>query len=122
MSERRAIVAEDSLLILVALEILLEQQGVRLVGQASTLAETLALADIGNFDIAILDIKLHDKMVFPAADRLRERGIPFIFTTGYSLAEIRSARFADVPIIQKPYDADALMALVDQACNGAGPK
>lgn len=122
MSERRAIVGEDSLLILVALEILLEQQGVRLVGQASTLAEALALADIGNFDIAILDIKLHDKMVFPAADRLRERGIPFIFTTGYSLAEIRPARFADVPIVQKPYDADALMALVDQACKGAGPK
>ena len=35
MFERRAMVAEDSLLILVALEILLEQHGIAISGQAS---------------------------------------------------------------------------------------
>ena len=115
MAERRVMVAEDSLLILVALEILLEQHGMRIAGQASTLAEALALAKTGNVDIAILDIRLHDEMVFPVADLLRQRGIPTIFTTGYALSDIRPARFADVPIIQKPYDGDALMLLVEQA-------
>lgn len=115
MSERRAMVAEDSLLILVALEMLLEQHAICIAGQASTVAEARALAAAGNFDIAILDINLHDEMVFPVADLLCQRGIPIIFTTGYAPSEMRPARFADVPIIQKPYDADALMVLVEQA-------
>ena len=108
-------VAEDSLLILVALEILLEQHGIAIAGQASTVAEAQALVDIGNFDIAILDINLHGEMVFPVADLLLPRGIPIIFTTGYAPNEMVPARLADVPMIQKPYDADALMDLVEQA-------
>ena len=115
MHERRAMVAEDSLLILVALEILLEQHGIAIAGQASTVAEAQALVDIGNFDIAILDINLHGEMVFPVADLLLPRGIPIIFTTGYAPNAMVPARLADVPIIQKPYDADALMHLVEQA-------
>ena len=115
MPERRAMIAEDSLLILVALEMLLEQHAIRIAGQASTIAEARALVDIGNFDIATLDINLHDEMVFPAADLLCQRGIPVIFTTGYAPGEMRPARFAHVPIIQKPYDAEALMVLVEQA-------
>ena len=108
-------VAEDSLLILVALELLLEQHGIRIAGPVSTLAEAQALAETGSFDIAILDIRLHDERVFPVADLLRQRGIPTIFTTGYALSDIRPSRFADIPIIQKPYDGDALMVLVEQA-------
>lgn len=115
MFERRAMVAEDSLLILVALEILLEQHGIGITGQASTIAEAQALVKIGNFDIAILDINLHDEMVFPVADLLHQRGIPIIFTTGYAPNEMLPARFAQVPIIQKPYDTDALMGLIEQA-------
>lgn len=115
MPERRAMIAEDSLLILVALEMLLEQHAIRIAGQASTVAEARALIDTGNFDIAILDINLHDEMVFPMADLLCQRGIPVIFTTGYAPSEMRPARFAHVPIIQKPYDAEALMVLVEQA-------
>ena len=32
---------------------------------------------------AILDINLGGEMVFPLADLLRERHIPFVFATGY---------------------------------------
>jgi len=120
MSERRVIVAEDSLLILVALEMLLEQHAVRITGQASTVAEARALVDAGNFDVAILDINLHDDMVFPVADLLCQRGIPVIFTTGYAPGDMRPARFAAVPIIRKPYDGAALMLLVEQAFARAG--
>ena len=115
MSERRALVAEDSLLILLALEMLLEMHQVAIVGPASTVEEARALAQTGGFDIAILDINLHDEMVFPVADLLRQRGVPLIFTTGYAPGEMLPPRFAGTPCIQKPYDADDLMALVEQA-------
>ena len=115
MHERRAMVAEDSLLILVALEILLEQHGIAIAGQASTVTEAQALVDIGNFDIAILDINLHGEMVFPVADLLLQRGVPIIFTTGYAPDETLPPRFTGSPCVQKPYDPDALMVLVEQA-------
>ncbi|MFZ4539054.1 response regulator [Propionivibrio sp.] len=115
MSERRALVVEDSLLILVALEMILEMHGVEIVGTASTVAEALALAETGAADIAILDINLHNQMVYPVADLLIERGVPIVFTTGYAPEEILPARYADIPAIRKPYDHDALMTLVEQA-------
>ena len=120
MTKRRALVAEDSLLILLALEMLLELHRVTIVGPASTVEEALALAQAGGFDIAILDINLHDTMVFPVADLLRQRGVPFIFTSGYAPDEMLPPRFADTPCIRKPYDPDALMALVEQAFTSTG--
>lgn len=114
MPERRVLVAEDSLLILMGLEMLLEDDGIAIVGPASTVAQAVALVEHGGFDIAILDINLHNELSYPVADLLAGRGIPYIFTTGY-MAEALPPRFGDAPCIQKPYQSDALMALVAQA-------
>lgn len=115
MSERRALVAEDSLLILMSLEALLELHNVKIVGPASTLAEALDLARSAAFDIAILDCNLNNELVFPVADVLRARGVPFIFTTGYAPDGVIPPRFADIPMVQKPYPLDALMKQVEEA-------
>ena len=115
MAERRVLVVEDSFLILVALEMLLEQHGIDIVGPASTVAEALALAETGAADIALLDVNLHGDMVFPVADRLIQHGIPIIFTTGYTAKEVLPPRYAGIPTIQKPYEGAALMALVEEA-------
>jgi len=114
-TERRALVAEDSLLILIALEMLLDLNNVQIVGPASTVAQTLALVETGGFEIAILDVNLHDEMIFPVAELLEKRGIPFVFTTGYAPDLVIPPRFKSTPSIQKPYQAVALMALVEQA-------
>ena len=115
MAERRVLVVEDSFLILAALEMLLEQHGIDIVGPASTVAEALVLAETAAADIALLDVNLHGDMVFPVADLLIQRGIPIIFTTGYTAKEVLPPRFADIPTIQKPYEGTTLMALVEQA-------
>jgi len=115
MSTRRALVAEDSLMILLGLEMLLEQHGVTIVGPASTVAEALAQARTGAPDIAILDVNLHDEMIYPVADYLIAQGIPVIFSTGYAPEEILPPRFRGVPTLQKPYESDALMVLVEAA-------
>ncbi len=115
MSERRALVAEDSFLILFGLEMLLAQHGIDIVGPASTMKEALALAETGAATIAILDVNLHGEMVYPVADRLIERGVPVIFTTGYAAEGTLPPRFAGVPTIQKPYESGVLMDLVEAA-------
>lgn len=113
-AERRAMVAEDSVLVLLSLEFELRQQGFEIVGTASTVAQALALATTALFDIAILDINLHGEMVFPVADLLRQRDIPVIFTTGYDPKQMLPPRYSDMACLQKPYDPRALMRLVTQ--------
>ena len=53
---------------------------------------------------AVLDINLDGIMVFPIADALRARGIPFVFTTGYDERAIPAA-YCDVPRCEKPINA-----------------
>jgi CheY-like chemotaxis protein len=83
------------------------------VGPASTLDEALALAEAEDFDLAILDVNLHNQLSYPVADRLQQRGIPFIFATAY-VHDTLPARFMNAPFIQKPYESEALMKLVEQ--------
>jgi hypothetical protein len=49
------------------------------------------LAALPILDGTILDLNLHDEKSFPAADALRVRGIPFMFTTGYAASMILQA-------------------------------
>ncbi|MEI6559508.1 MAG: response regulator [Rhodospirillaceae bacterium] len=119
MFKRHVLVAEDSFLIAASLESLLTQRGIGVVGPASTLNEAMALADAGGFDAAILDVNLHDEMVFPVADLLIARGIPFVFATAYAPSEILPPRFASQPTLQKPYAIPKLIALLERAFESA---
>lgn len=62
---------------------------------------------IARIDAAILDINLAGTSVFPAADALRERGIPFMFVSGYG-AEGLPAEYRQRPVLQKPYGIEQL--------------
>jgi CheY-like chemotaxis protein len=58
-------------------------------------------------DGAVLDVNLGGEKVFPVADILAGRNIPFCFVTGYGVAGLRpddSAR----PILQKPVDPERI--------------
>ncbi|MFW6027592.1 MAG: response regulator, partial [bacterium] len=55
-------------------------------------------------DAAVLDVNLNGKRSDPVAEVLKERGIPFIFATGYGNAE----RGAGVPVLDKPYTEEKL--------------
>lgn len=115
MSRKRALIAEDSLLIMVALETMLEDAGIEIAGAAGNLSEALTLAPACDADVAILDINLGDAMIFPAADILAARGIPIVFTTGYAPERTLLTRYPQARMIQKPYEAAALLKLVAQS-------
>jgi len=109
------LVAEDSLLVLIALEMLLIQHGIDIIGPASTVDEAMALAETSMPEIAILDVNLHGEMIFPVADFLIRRGVSVILTTGYSARDILPQRLLDLPSIRKPYEPAELMELVERA-------
>ena len=73
-----------------------------MLGPAGTLEEALDLIrSERKIDGAILDVYLHGAIVFPVADMLLLRDVPFVFTTGYEGSAIPS-RYANVIRCEKP--------------------
>ena len=83
----------------------LEGLGAEIVGPAGSVAEALELVatDGGDLDGAVLDVNLRDERVYPVADALAERGVRFVFASGYD-AELMPPAYAAVPRCGKPID------------------
>ncbi len=109
---KRILVVEDAWAVAMHLKSLLEQRNHSVVGPVGRLKEGLALVSSQEVDAAILDVRLHDELVFPLASELKKRAIPFGFATGYDDAGILPEEFADRPVMAKPYGEEALDRLV----------
>jgi PAS domain S-box-containing protein len=104
---RRVMVVEDEALVALVLADQLAELGLSVVGPCSSVAEATAVADGGDFEAAILDVNLGGELVYPVADLLSSRGIPFVFVTGYGRESI-DRRFADTPVLEKPVERELL--------------
>jgi two-component sensor histidine kinase/DNA-binding response OmpR family regulator len=102
---QRVMIVEDEALIAMVLVENLQEMGLSAVGPFSRVADALKVDE--EIDAAILDVNLGGESVYPVAEMLSARGIPFVFMTGYGSASIDS-RFANVPVLQKPIEAKAL--------------
>jgi CheY-like chemotaxis protein len=104
MAERRLriLIVEDEMLVAMNIEDMLLDLGHEVAGIASRLEPALALAREGEFDLAMLDVNLAGEPSFPVADILVDRGIPFLFATGYGAKGIPDAYSAH-PVLQKPF-------------------
>jgi PAS domain S-box-containing protein len=106
----RVLIVEDAALLAMELETGLSEAGAVVVGPAYELEEALALLD-QPLDAAVLDANLNGLSVGPVADILAERGVPFVFATGYGDAGGAPSGF-DAPVIRKPYDVTQVTAAV----------
>ena len=104
----RVLIAEDEFLVGVQLEEDLRSAGCSIVGPFSTLEAATRASRRERFDLAILDINLNGDKVYPLADELSSRGVPFIFLSGYVSAALPE-RFRESPQIAKPHDPAALI-------------
>lgn len=110
------LMVEDEMYVAMMLEVILESAGYRVL-KAARLPNALEIvAQSGldaamRIDAAILDVNLAGVEVFPLADVLRARGIPFVFTSGYGRDGI-PADYRDCAVLQKPYDAEAIVSMV----------
>lgn len=110
LSGWQILVVEDEYLLADDLQGSLSQAGAKVVGPAPGVEEaTMLMGATAHIDAAILDINLKGEMVFPVADLLRERGVPFVFATGYDAWAV-PARFAEVPRVEKPLKGRNIVA------------
>ena len=109
LSGRRVLVVEDEYFIADDIARALGRLGAEVVGPVPDRDEALALLSSGErIDLAVLDINLHGETVHPVADALQDRGVPFVFATGYDQSVVPD-RHQDAPRWEKPFDPTVLV-------------
>ena len=113
----KVLVVEDESMVALHLENMLEEMGCRVVASVPRLVKALRVAGSMDFDLAVLDINLAGEVVYPLAMRLAHRGVPFLFSTGYSTASL-PPELSDRPVLRKPFTLASLKKAVALARTG----
>lgn len=104
---RRVLVVEDEPMIRLLLDDMLTDLGYSMAAEAGRLDEALTVAKQADFDLAILDVNLNGQPVTPVVDVLVERGVPFVFVSGYARRGIPEEH-STIPLLQKPFQVEGL--------------
>lgn len=109
-----ALLVEDNVIIAMEAEQMLLGLGFDNVVTASSVGAAARAMEKTDFAFALLDINLGGETSMPTADALREKGVPYLFASGYGEgAELPDAH-KDVPVVTKPYSADLLRSIAAQ--------
>ena len=107
---RGVLLVEDEAILRMLLEDMIEDLGFELAASVGSIdAARAAIAGGAPIGAAIVDVNLGGEPSFPVADLLRERQVPFLFSTGYG-GEGLPERFREVPVLAKPYRRDDIHA------------
>ncbi|WP_437598545.1 response regulator [Sorangium sp. So ce590] len=107
----RILIVEDEPMIASSLEDVLTDLGCVVIGPALNMRDAIRLAREAEMDGASLDINIAGEKVYAVADILRERGIPYVFMTGYGKAGLRESDLGR-PVLQKPYSLNRFVEIV----------
>ncbi|ALL14238.1 response regulator [Caulobacter henricii] len=102
LSTLRVLVVEDEALVSMLVEDMLSDLGCTVIGPAAELEEALRLAGSAEMDAALLDVNLGGRPIFPVADALKARGVPFAFASGYGAAGLSESHRGSL-VLQKPF-------------------
>lgn len=106
---RGLLIVEDEMLIAMQVEDVLAEAGYDPLHVAGSVSEALGIIDNEPFSGALLDISVAGEPVWPVADALAARSIPFILCSGGSVGSVPD-HHAHVPMLAKPYQRDQLLA------------
>jgi DNA-binding LytR/AlgR family response regulator len=112
LSGYRLLIVEDEYTVAMELARDFEEAGAQIVGPAGSVQAALELLDeSGSIDGAVLDIQLHEEKVFPVADELMRRGVPFVFASGFE-SWVIPPHYAAIPRCEKPVETAHLTRLL----------
>lgn len=110
----RILLVEDDPLVGLEFQTTLTDAGVEAVGPMPDLHHSLTaiMGEDCHFDAAILDVNLRGESTLPLAQLLSERGVPYMFVSGYDLEAALPAELRRAPKLQKPVTGSQLLAAV----------
>lgn len=111
-------IVEDESMIRMMMADMLEELGYVIAAETGEIDEAIQLAQSANFDFAILDVNVNDKVISPVAKLIQARNRPFIFATGYDSSGL-PPEYRDHPVLQKPFQIEALAKIIDIALRSA---
>jgi len=112
----RVLLVEDEGTVAMLIEEMLEDLGCTVVASVPRLALAREKAGTAEVDLAILDVNLAGERVFPVAEILRGRGVPFLFSTGYGASGLPE-EFAQSPVLHKPFSENELQLKIALTLN-----
>jgi DNA-binding response OmpR family regulator len=92
------------------IETMIEDMGWIVVGPAAQLRDAIEAAGSQALDAAVVDVNLNGEAAWEVATILRDRGVPFVFTTGYSDQAAIPRGLESAPIMGKPFQVRDLEA------------
>lgn len=111
----KILLVEDEALIAMDIADTLSEAGHEVVGPAATVSQARRLiAENVDLQFALLDVNLRGEPAYPVADMLNERGVAFVFTSGYGRTGL-DAKYALHAILPKPISKSALLRALDAA-------
>lgn len=108
---KRVLVVEDEMLVALLIEDILADVGCIVLGPFNTVAKGLAAALNEGCDLALLDVNIAGEKVYPVADALSARHIPFLFLSGYGDTAIPPGH-PDWKVCGKPFRGRELMDML----------
>ena len=109
----RILIVEDDYYLATDERQMLQSAGADVVGPFGNAEEACRAVVSDELDCALVDINLGSGPCFAVARELRDRGIPFLFTTGYE-ATVIPDEFQDVERVEKPTSARAIVFALSQ--------
>jgi len=104
----RILVVEDEYYLAADLSRALSDAGAEVVGPIGSLQEAEAAVSCGRFDCAVVDMNLRGSVAHSVAERLGERGVPFLIATGYDRASLPES-LQHAPRVEKPFPLDEVI-------------
>jgi CheY-like chemotaxis protein len=113
LKDLRVLVVEDEALVALQLEDMLVEFGCAVIGPASRVAQALELLGGEPVEAAVLDLNIAGELVYPVADELGTRGLPYIFVTAYGTSGLTEP-YRSRPVLEKPFSRrELLQAMLD---------
>lgn len=110
------LVVEDEMIIALDVQMMLEDNGYRVLGPAGSVDGALRLLDDLRPDVAVLDGNLRGRPITPVARRLRSLEIPFVLSSAYDVFPFDGSEILEgAENVRKPVPEGRLLAALQRA-------
>ena len=116
---KRALIVEDNYLIAIQAKHFLEETFFTEATTVSTCGLAMHMIEEEEFDFCLLDVNVRNQISIPVARLLKDKCIPFVFSTGYSSGSDVISTFG-AKVITKPFDTQILHQVISEMLHTGG--